>query len=67
MLVSQVVVIIAPPPSVAYPFILDLEGYPTQIINFAVVVVRILIWDAYIWLMFVKGPVLFALEEATPA
>ncbi len=30
---KQFIVIIAPPPSVAYPFILDIEGYPTQIIN----------------------------------
>ena len=35
----QIIVIIAPPPSVAYPFILDVEGYPGQIINFFVVTV----------------------------
>ena len=30
--------IIAPPPEVAYPFILDVEGYPQQIINFFIVI-----------------------------
>ena len=29
--------IIAPPPAVAYPFLLDLKQYPAQIINFLVV------------------------------
>ncbi|KAI0047897.1 amino acid transporter [Auriscalpium vulgare] len=33
-----VIVIIAPPPKVAYPFILDVEGYPQQIINFFIVI-----------------------------
>ena len=37
-LIPSIIVIIAPPPSVAYPFILDVEGYPQQIINFAIVV-----------------------------
>ncbi|KAJ6582791.1 high affinity methionine permease [Mycena sp. CBHHK59/15] len=37
-LIPSVVVIIAPPPSVAYPFILDVEGYPQQIINFFIVI-----------------------------
>jgi len=32
-LIPSVIVIIAPPPAVAYPFILDVEGYPQQIIN----------------------------------
>ncbi|KZS96537.1 high affinity methionine permease [Sistotremastrum niveocremeum HHB9708] len=36
-LIPSVIVIIAPPPSVAYPFILDVEGYPAQIINLFVV------------------------------
>lgn len=36
----KVVVILGPPPSVAYPFILDVEGYPGQIINFFIVIVR---------------------------
>ncbi|KAH8112480.1 amino acid transporter [Phellopilus nigrolimitatus] len=34
---AQVIVIIAPPPNVAYPFILDLQGYPQQIVNLLVV------------------------------
>ncbi|KAA1475064.1 amino acid transporter [Dentipellis sp. KUC8613] len=37
-LIPSVIVIIAPPPSVAYPFILDVEGYPSQIINFFIVI-----------------------------
>ncbi|KLO17626.1 amino acid transporter [Schizopora paradoxa] len=32
-LIPSLIVIIAPPPSVVYPFILDVEGYPMQIIN----------------------------------
>ncbi|KAH7887208.1 amino acid transporter [Phlebopus sp. FC_14] len=37
-LIPSVIVIIAPPPNVAYPFILDVEGYPQQIINFFIVI-----------------------------
>ncbi|KAI0078614.1 high affinity methionine permease [Panus rudis PR-1116 ss-1] len=37
-LIPSVIVIIAPPPSVAYPFILDVEGYPQQIINLFIIV-----------------------------
>ncbi|KAM5543600.1 hypothetical protein V8D89_002851 [Ganoderma adspersum] len=37
-LIPSIVVIIAPPPAVAYPFILDVEGYPGQIINFFIVI-----------------------------
>ncbi|KAJ6583989.1 amino acid transporter [Mycena vulgaris] len=37
-LIPSIIVIIAPPPSVAYPFILDVEGYPQQIINFFIVI-----------------------------
>ncbi|KAG9318049.1 amino acid transporter [Chiua virens] len=37
-LIPSVVVILAPPTNVAYPFILDVEGYPAQIINFFIVV-----------------------------
>ncbi|KAI0044682.1 high affinity methionine permease [Auriscalpium vulgare] len=37
-LIPSVIVIIAPPPQVAYPFILDVEGYPQQIINFFIVI-----------------------------
>ncbi|KAI0063741.1 high affinity methionine permease [Artomyces pyxidatus] len=36
-LIPSIIVIIAPPPTVAYPFILDVEGYPQQIINLFVV------------------------------
>ncbi|KAK7685505.1 hypothetical protein QCA50_011369 [Cerrena zonata] len=37
-LIPSVIVIIAPPPSIVYPFILDVEGYPNQIINFFIVI-----------------------------
>ncbi|KAH8082805.1 amino acid transporter [Cristinia sonorae] len=37
-LIPSVIVIIAPPPAVAYPFILNVEGYPQQIINLFIVV-----------------------------
>ncbi|KIJ63366.1 hypothetical protein HYDPIDRAFT_29618 [Hydnomerulius pinastri MD-312] len=37
-LIPSVIVIIAPPPNVAYPFILDVEGYPQQIINLFIVI-----------------------------
>ncbi|KAG2119986.1 amino acid transporter [Suillus cothurnatus] len=37
-LILSVIVIIAPPPNIAYPFILDVEGYPQQIINFFIVI-----------------------------
>ncbi|KAJ7741342.1 high affinity methionine permease [Mycena metata] len=36
-LIPSIIVIIAPPPSVVYPFILDVEGYPQQIINMFIV------------------------------
>ena len=36
----KVIVILAPPMNVVYPFIVDVEGYPTQIINFFIVIVR---------------------------
>lgn len=36
-LISTVIVIIAPPLSVAYPFILDVASYPAQIINLFVI------------------------------
>ena len=41
-LFEQVIIIIAPPAAVAYPFILDVEGYPQQIINFFVVCVSVI-------------------------
>nr|AOR51851.1 amino acid transporter [Phaffia rhodozyma] len=37
-LIPSVIVILAPPPGIAYNFILDIEGYPGQIINLLVVV-----------------------------
>jgi len=37
-LIPSVIIILGPPPSVAYPFILDIEGYPGQIINFFIVI-----------------------------
>jgi hypothetical protein len=38
---SKVIVIIAPPVKVAYPFILDVQVYPAQIINLFVILVSI--------------------------
>ncbi|KAF7298689.1 Amino acid transporter [Mycena indigotica] len=37
-LIPSIIVIIGPPPAVAYPFILDIEGYPSQIINLFIVI-----------------------------
>lgn len=42
-LIPSVIVIIGPPAKIAYPFILDIEGYPQQIMNFFVVIVRALL------------------------
>ncbi|KAI6027038.1 amino acid transporter [Pisolithus marmoratus] len=39
-LIPSVVVILVPPMSVAYPFILDIGGYPMQIISFFIVIVH---------------------------
>ncbi|KAF8955657.1 amino acid transporter [Flammula alnicola] len=36
-LIPSVIIILGPPPAVAYPFILDVEGYPGQIINLFIV------------------------------
>ncbi|KAF8156097.1 amino acid transporter [Crassisporium funariophilum] len=36
-LIPSVIIILGPPPAVAYPFILDVEGYPQQIINLFIV------------------------------
>ncbi|KAJ7022581.1 amino acid transporter [Mycena alexandri] len=44
-LIPSIIVIIAPPPSVVYPFILDVEGYPQQILN--VFIVFGLFWLRY--------------------
>jgi hypothetical protein len=46
----EVIVIVAPPLAVAYPFILDVSGYPQQIINLFVVLVRVCSYPA--WLFF---------------
>lgn len=35
------IVILAPPPEVAYPFILNVEGYPGEIISFSLVIVSL--------------------------
>ncbi|KAL5504704.1 hypothetical protein ACEPAH_7367 [Sanghuangporus vaninii] len=35
--IPSAIVILAPPPDVAYPFILDVEGYPTQILNLLII------------------------------
>ncbi|KAH0830176.1 amino acid transporter [Lanmaoa asiatica] len=37
-LIPSVIVILGPPMNVVYPFILDVEGYPSQIINLFIVV-----------------------------
>ncbi|KAG1845215.1 amino acid permease-domain-containing protein [Suillus tomentosus] len=37
-LIPSVIVIIGPPPNIAYPFILDIQEYPKQIINLFIVV-----------------------------
>ncbi|KAI0365764.1 high affinity methionine permease [Pilatotrama ljubarskyi] len=37
-LIPTVAIIIAPPATVAYPFIVDVEGYPSQIVNLFVVI-----------------------------
>ncbi|GBE88809.1 High-affinity methionine permease [Sparassis crispa] len=37
-IIPTIIIILGPPPAVAYPFILDVEGYPGQIINFFVVI-----------------------------
>jgi L-type amino acid transporter 9 len=42
--IFKVIVIIAPPQKVAYPFILDLSGYPTQIIFLFVVLVSLILF-----------------------
>lgn len=37
-LIPSIIIIIAPPPAIVYPFILDVEGYPQQIFNLFIVV-----------------------------
>jgi len=50
-LIPSVIIILGPPPAVAYPFILDIEGYPGNIINLFVVV-------GLFWLRWTKPHVL---------
>ncbi|KAF8437548.1 amino acid transporter [Boletus edulis BED1] len=37
-LIPSIIVILGPPMNVAYPFILDIQGYPAQIINFFIII-----------------------------
>ncbi|KAG1788728.1 amino acid transporter [Suillus plorans] len=37
-LIPSAITIIGPPPNIAFPFILDIEGYPQQIINLFIVI-----------------------------
>ncbi len=61
----QVIVIIAPPPAIAYPFILDVQGYPQQIVNLFVVLVKWLIHCALpMYSPYTIGFVLAPMEEA---
>ena len=63
----EVIVIVAPPLSVAYPFILDVAGYPDQIINLFVVLVRVLPLLSYTpWLLIVFEKGLFYLRWKKP-
>ena len=59
----KVVVILGPPMNVVYPFVLDVQGYPTQIISFFVVIVCLLPLPFSCTKTF-AGPVLDSLEEA---
>ncbi|KAF8462471.1 amino acid/polyamine transporter I [Gautieria morchelliformis] len=36
-LIPSVVVILGPPPNIVYPFILDIEGYPQQVVNLFII------------------------------
>jgi hypothetical protein len=66
----EVIVIIAPPLSVAYPFILDVAGYPAQIINFFVVLARVLpclATPSSSYRFFRTGSILSPVEETTLA
>lgn len=40
---GQIIIMIAPPPNVAYPFILNVQGYPIQAINLFVVIVGLIL------------------------
>ena len=58
----KVIVILGPPMNVVYPFVLDVQGYPTQIISFFVVIVCLLPLP-FSCMNTVAGTVLDALEE----
>lgn len=61
----QVLVIIFPPPKVVYPFILNVEGYPTQIIHFFIIVVNSSrLMRPALFLTCYPGPFLSALYKA---
>ena len=62
----QVIVVVAPPLNVAYPFILDVSSYPIQIIDLFVILVReiqLVIFSATSHRLR-KGSVLSPLEKA---
>ena len=54
------IIILGPPPSVAYPFILDVEGYPQQIIYFFIGFVSFLFYFYWIGVETYDRPVLFS-------
>jgi uncharacterized protein YhhL (DUF1145 family) len=62
----QVIVVVAPPLNVAYPFILDLSSYPIQIIDLFVILVRDiqLVLSSATSHRLRKGSVLSPLEKA---
>ena len=63
----EVIVIVAPPLSVAYPFILDVAGYPRQIINLFVILVRVLPLLSYTpWLLIAFEQGLFYIRWKQP-
>lgn len=64
--VLKIIVILAPPPNVAYPFILDVEVYPGQIINLFIVIVRrpiYILCASKVETIFILGSVLVAMAE----
>ncbi|KIK03579.1 hypothetical protein K443DRAFT_468906 [Laccaria amethystina LaAM-08-1] len=58
-LIPSIIIIIAPPPAIVYPFILDVEGYPQQIINLFIVV-------GLIWLRWKKPDAVRPFKVWTP-
>lgn len=63
----QIIVVVAPPLNVAYPFILDISSYPIQIIDLFVILVREiqLVLSPATSHRLRKGSVLSPLEKAT--